>query len=103
MGFELYLRVSFYKNLFYFQKFNYVRYLNFFLFGIIISKFFLIKLKYKIVSFLKANLFLFLDQCFIFSYFEKNINFLGYNIFLTKNLYFSTFFNFGLMDPIYIF
>lgn len=81
-----------FKNLCYFQKFNYVRYLDFFLLGTITSKFFIFKLKYQFISFFKSNLFLFFNQIYVYSYFEKAINFLGYSlIFLPKHFYFNNF------------
>lgn len=88
-----------FKKLYYKRKFNYIRYLDFFLIGVFVSKFFILKLNHKISSFIKSNLFLFLEKTLIFSTFEKDINFLGYNIvFLRKNSYFSTFNSFHFLS-----
>ena len=62
----------------------YARYLNSFLFGFIGSKTFLSKLKYKIISFLKGNLYLDIKKFSFLYLFDNEVCFCGYNITLVS-------------------
>ena len=68
------------KNYCFSREFYYSRYLNYFLFGFICSKSFLLKLKIKIFNFLKGNLFVnnFTNKLYSFLLKEKSFVFLGY-------------------------
>nr|YP_009538638.1 maturase [Phacus pleuronectes]AYQ93658.1 maturase [Phacus pleuronectes] len=84
---------NFYVNsTFKFQKnLNYVRYLDYFFLGFVSTKFFSLKFKNKIITFLIGNLFLKIENIILFSNLDKNIFFLGYNIrFSSKLLKYSS-------------
>nr|YP_009541082.1 maturase [Lepocinclis steinii]AYQ93596.1 maturase [Lepocinclis steinii] len=71
-------------NSFYFQKdIYYARYLNYFLIGAICSSVFLTKLKFKVISYLRGNLKLEINNFYLLSCNSRSIYFLGYKIALT--------------------
>lgn len=70
----------------FFREILYFRYLNYFLVPLVSSKLFSLKLKNKIVSFLKSNLFLQLDFVYVFPFSDNNIFFLGYNVKYLKTI-----------------
>lgn len=62
------------------KKINYVRYMNFFLVGLVGSKVLALKVKRKLFSFVRGNLHFSLNYCDIFSILESQNFFLGYQI-----------------------
>ena len=62
------------------RKIEYVRFMNYFLIGLIGSKLFVLRVKSKIVSFINGNLHLKIIYCNSFAFFESQNFFLGYQI-----------------------
>lgn len=62
------------------KNIKYVRYMNFFLLGLVGSKFLALKIKQKLISFINGNLHFDVSTCNVFSVFESQNFFLGYQI-----------------------
>lgn len=62
------------------KNINYVRYMNFLLLGVVGSKVFALKVKRKLINFINGNLHFDLLGCNVFSVFESQNFFLGYQI-----------------------
>lgn len=66
------------------KNFNWVRYVNYLLFGFVASKNYSYFLFEKILSFVRSNLLCDIKDIVFNSSFEKNVYFLGFNIFLVN-------------------
>nr|YP_010700440.1 putative group II intron reverse transcriptase/maturase mat2 [Phacus arnoldii]WCH63578.1 putative group II intron reverse transcriptase/maturase mat2 [Phacus arnoldii] len=80
-----------YSNVSFQRSINYVRYLDYFFLGISSSRIFSLKIKSKLLSFLRGNLFFELEYFVLSWNFEKSIYFLGHNIYLSSTNSFSSF------------
>lgn len=72
-------------TLFYNRSISYLRYIGYFFFGVAGSVFFTRKLCRKFIAFVKGNLLLELHDFFVFSSFDKNIIFGGFQISFFSN------------------